>query len=161
MYHFQPTHASREISKPDERCCDQIPFFRARLEATAGLHEILANTEVCARHLGDAVQSLTLWAQQTGVQGEVTVLAIGAPEPYTNACGPSELDRKIPSSFAFGVITVAPQAGDSPSGYRQVPAVRPAPPSYGCRPDVGQRSSSLRLPARNSPAWLKPSTWVA
>lgn len=95
------------------------------------------------------------------MQGEVTVLAIGAPESSTKTGAPGEFDRKISSSFAFGVITVTPLVSDSPSGCRQVPAVRPACPSYACSSDADQRFTSLGLPARNSPAWLSPSTWVA
>lgn len=49
----------------------------------------------------------------------------------------------------------------SPPGHRQVPAVRPAPSAYDCRPVGGRRSTGLRLPASNSPAWLGARAWVA
>jgi hypothetical protein len=160
MYQSQSTDALNEISKPDERCCDQAPFFRARLEATVGPREVLASTEVCARHLGDAVQGLTVWAQEVGMQGEVTVLAIGGSEPCSEAGGADDLVGQMPSSFAFGIITIAPLAPGSPPGLRQTPAVRPAPSAYDW-PAVGRRSTGLRLPASNSPAWLGARAWVA
>lgn len=131
------------IPKPADRCCDSAPYFRARLEAITGAQQILASTDVCAMHLGDAVQNLATWAQQTNVCGQVIVLAIGGPEPGCQASivGPGE--RQMPTSFAFSVIPIDPLATNPASGYRRKPTVRPVPSGY--RP-------SPFPPA--APAWL-------
>ena len=152
MYQFHSADALHETSKPDEQCCDQVPCFQARLEATAGAREVLASADVCARHLGDAVQDLTVWAQEVGMRGEITVLATG---------GPSTLDAQMPSSFAFGIITIAPLAPGSPSGHRQVLAVSAGPSAYDYRPTGSRRSTGLRLPASDGPTWLGARAWVA
>lgn len=118
------------IPKPSDRCCDQSPYFRACLEASAGPQQILASTDVCARHLGDTVQDLTMWAQRTGLHGQLTVLAIGAPGPCRQASRPGRPGRQMPSSFAFSIIPITPLSGESPPGCRHVPVVRPAPSAY-------------------------------
>ena len=118
------------IPKPADRCCDSDPYFRARLEAITGTQQILANTDVCAIHLGDAVQNLTTWAQQTNVRGQVIVLAIGGPDPGRLAGTAGSGERQMPTSFAFSVIPIDPLATNSAPGYRRKPTVRPAPSGY-------------------------------
>lgn len=98
------------IPKPADRCCDSAPYFRARLEGFPGAQQILASTDVCATHLGDAVQNLTTWAEQTKVCGQVIVLAIGGPDPSRQTSVPGSGERQMPSSFAFSVIPIDPLA---------------------------------------------------
>jgi hypothetical protein len=59
--------------------CDRAPCFQARLEATGGHRKVRTRTELCAQHLGQAVQSLAAWARDQGLEGNVTVLAIEPP----------------------------------------------------------------------------------
>lgn len=122
------------IPKPANRCCDSAPYFRARLEKMTDGQEILASTDVCASHLGDAVQNLTAWAQQTNVCGQVIVLAIGGPEPGRQTGSPGSDERQMPTSFAFSVIPINPLTTNSAPGYRRKLAVRPAPSGYRPRP---------------------------
>ncbi len=118
------------MPKPADRCCDSAPYFRARLEAITGTEQVLASTDVCATHLGDAVQNLATWAQQASVRGQVIVLAIGGPEPGCPAAIAGPADRQMPTSFAFSVIPIDPLTTNSAPGYRRKPAVRPAAAGY-------------------------------
>jgi len=58
------------------RSCDRVPCFQARLEAAAGDRPVRRRAELCADHLGGTVHALTAWANDRGLSGEVTVLAI-------------------------------------------------------------------------------------
>lgn len=61
------------------RCCDRAPCFQARLEAAAGDRLVRRHAELCAEHLGGTVHALTTWANDRGLRGEVTVLAVDRP----------------------------------------------------------------------------------
>jgi len=61
------------------RSCDRAPCFQARLEAAAGGRPVRRHAELCAEHLGGTVHALTTWANDRGLRGEVTVLAIDRP----------------------------------------------------------------------------------
>ena len=61
------------------RSCDRVPCFQARLEAAAGGRPVRRRAELCAEHLGGTVHALTTWANDRGLRGEVTVLAIDRP----------------------------------------------------------------------------------
>lgn len=94
--------------RPADRCCDRQPCFQARLEATTGLQQIHAITELCARHLGDAVQDLATWARREGLHGELTILAVGPPAPRHQAANSGTQDGQLPTSFAFSTIQLDP-----------------------------------------------------
>lgn len=82
--------------------CDRIPCFQVRLEATGGRRYVRTRTELCADHLGNAVQELATWAREQGLHGEVTVFAIDLP----GASQPSpEWGR---SGLLFGTIPLRP-----------------------------------------------------
>src|SRR5438094_4673803 len=57
------------------RGCDHAPCFQARLDATAGQYRVHKRTDLCAEHLGAAIQAITAWAHDEGLRGEVTVFA--------------------------------------------------------------------------------------
>ena len=63
------------------RSCDRAPCFQARLEAAAGDRPVRRRAELCAEHVGGTVHALTTWANDRGLRGEVTVLAIDRPAP--------------------------------------------------------------------------------
>jgi hypothetical protein len=70
------------------RTCDRAPCFQARLEAAAGDRPVLRRTELCAEHLGGTVHALTTWANDRGLRGQVTVLAIDRPPRDQSAAPP-------------------------------------------------------------------------
>lgn len=82
--------------------CDRAPRFQARLEATAGDRRVCRRAELCAQHLGNAVQALAAWARDEGLEGQVTVLAIDLPTP--GQVPPAWARR----GFAFGAIPLNP-----------------------------------------------------
>jgi hypothetical protein len=137
MIQFQLPPPVPATPKPSVRWCDEPPYFRARLEAATGSQQmqILASTDVCAEHLGDAVHDLTVWAQEARMHGQVVVLAIGAPEPCQRAGDQGNSGGPFVSSFAFSVIPIIPMAAGSPPGYQPMPSVRPAPSAYDPCPD--------------------------
>jgi hypothetical protein len=109
------------LSARSARCqsggsCDRVPCFQARLEAAAGLQPVRRHAELCAEHLGCAVQSLAAWAREQGLAGKVIVLAIDPPLAG-QAAGPGgqdagRLDAVCPDSwarsgFAFGTILLS------------------------------------------------------
>jgi hypothetical protein len=61
--------------------CRSAPCFQARIEGNSGHRSIRTRTELCAEHLGDAVQTLAAWGREQGLEGEVTVLAVDRPRP--------------------------------------------------------------------------------
>jgi hypothetical protein len=99
---------------PSVRCqaghpCERAPCFQARLEAVADRRAVRRHAEVCAEHLGDAVQALAAWAHDRGLEGKVTVLAIDQPAPGTPTEPVSPGDRAA-RGFAFGTIVLNPRA---------------------------------------------------
>jgi hypothetical protein len=104
----QPLPPRSSSHPPADRCCDRPPCFQARLEAAAGSRPVISNTQVCADHLGDAVQALTTWARQQGLHGQLTVLATGQPgsrRPAGCGAGPA---AGLPDGFAFSIIRIGP-----------------------------------------------------
>jgi hypothetical protein len=63
-----------------DRCCDRDPCFQARLLAVKGVQRVGRTIDLCADHLGDTVTALAAWARAEGLEGEITVIAIGLPE---------------------------------------------------------------------------------
>jgi hypothetical protein len=59
--------------------CDRAPCFQARLEAAAGDRPVRKRAELCAEHLGGTVHAMTTWANDRGLRGQVTVLAVDRP----------------------------------------------------------------------------------
>jgi hypothetical protein len=84
------------------RGCDRAPCFQARLDAIAGQYRVHKRTDLCAEHLGAAIQAITAWAHDEGLRGEVTVLAIDLSG--SGAVTPA-WDR---SSLAFATIPITP-----------------------------------------------------
>jgi hypothetical protein len=62
---------------------------------------------VCAEHLGDAVQSLAVWARNRHLQGNVEVLAI-AQLTAEQQSGSGQITKQVHCGFAFGTILVDP-----------------------------------------------------
>ena len=62
------------------------------MEAAAGDRPVRRRAELCAEHVGGTVQRLTTWANDRGLRGEVTVLAIDQPAG-DQAAPPGGADR--------------------------------------------------------------------
>jgi hypothetical protein len=91
------------------RCCDRSPCFRARLEATAGSLQIHATTDLCARHLGSAVQDIAARAGAHKLRGQLTILVIDRPT-LSHAAGPGRAGDRLPTAFPFSAIPLGPGA---------------------------------------------------
>jgi hypothetical protein len=85
-----------------DRRCTRAPCFQARLEATTGRRCVRSHAELCADHLGCTVHTLTAWARDQGLNGQVTVLAIDLP----GSAGPSPAWGR--SGLAFAIIPIRP-----------------------------------------------------
>jgi hypothetical protein len=95
-------HSSPSLHCQADRGCNRAPCFQARLEAVSGLRSVWRRTELCAEHLGDTLQALTVWARAKGLEGKVTVLAIEQPIP-----GQAVIDDQVRCGFAFGTILLS------------------------------------------------------
>jgi hypothetical protein len=82
------------------------------LDAAAGQYRVHKRTDLCAEHLGAAIQAITAWARDEGLEGEVTVLAVDLSESGQPA---PAWDR---NSLAFATIPISPL---STSGGRVYP----------------------------------------
>ena len=91
------------------RCCDRSPCFRARLEATAGSLQIYATTELCAQHLGSAVQDIAARARAHKLRGQLTILVIDRPT-LSHAAGPGRPGDQLPTALPFSAIPLGPSA---------------------------------------------------
>jgi hypothetical protein len=99
------------------RGCDRAPCFQARLEAATGEYHVHKRTDLCAEHLGAAIQAITAWARDQGLHGEVTVLAIDLPDSAQTASAWSR------SSLAFATIALSPPPpGEEPPAEASQPA---------------------------------------
>lgn len=91
------------------RCCDRWPCFRAWLEATAGSLPIHATTDLCARHLGSAVQDIAALARAHKLRGQLTILVIDRPT-LSPAAGAERAGDRLPTAFPFSTISLDPGA---------------------------------------------------
>jgi hypothetical protein len=126
------------------RGCDRAPCFQARLDATAGQYRVHKRTDLCAEHLGAAIQAITAWARDEGLRGEVTVLAIdlsgsGAVTPAWDI-----------SSLAFATIPITPFTA---SGGQSCPRVYPPmnTSKADTNEDTGGTSQEDGPPSRSAP----------
>jgi hypothetical protein len=95
-----------------DRCCDRSPCFRARLDATAGSLQIHATTDLCARHLGSAVQDIAARARMHKLRGQLTILVIDRPT-LSHAAGAGRAGDQLPAAFPFSAIALGPGAVSS------------------------------------------------
>ena len=91
------------------RCCDRLPCFRARLEATAGSIQIFATTDLCPQHLGSAVQDIAVRARAHKLRGQLTILVIDRPT-LSHAAGPGQPGDQLPTALPFSAISLSPGA---------------------------------------------------
>jgi hypothetical protein len=87
--------------------CSRPLCFLARFDGSHGQRSIHRTVGLCAGHLGDAAQALTVWARERGYEGTVTVLAIGEPPPRPSG-QPAGIGSRLPSDFAFATVAVGP-----------------------------------------------------
>ena len=114
-----------------ECCCDHSPCFRARLEATAGDLQVHATTDLCARHLGSAVQGIAAWARAHELRGQLTILVIDRPT-LSHAAGPQRPGDRLPTAFPFSAITLGPGVADCLHLATRGNPERQTPDQYGC-----------------------------
>ena len=88
-----------------DRCCDRPPCFRARLEATVGSLPIHATADLCAQHLGSAVQDIAAWARTHELRGQLTILVIDRPT-VSHAAGAERAGDRLPTAFPFSAISL-------------------------------------------------------
>jgi hypothetical protein len=92
-----------------DRCCDRSPCFRARLEATAGSLQIHVTTDLCARHLGSAVQDIAALACEHKLRGQLTILVIDRPA-LSHVARAGRPGERLPIAFPFSAIPLGPDA---------------------------------------------------
>jgi hypothetical protein len=105
--------ADLPLCAPSARCqaapaCGRPLCFLARFDGSQGQRPIRRTVGLCAGHLGDAAQALTVWARECGYEGTVTVLAVGEPPPRPATGQPAGWGGRLPSDFAFATVPVGP-----------------------------------------------------